>query len=84
MLAELAADPAADVHDPDWVACCRYARRRRLGPFQSPEKSGRSREQQLRALLRAGFPYRLAVRAVDSRDPAQLEEVILSQPTLML
>lgn len=58
------------------MACCRYARRRGLGPFRRSGAAERSREKQLQAIVRAGFAYRLAVRLVDAEERESLEEVI--------
>ena len=45
----------------------RYAARKRLGPFRRGERLP-FRDKDLRSLLRAGFPFRVAVETVDA-DP---------------
>jgi regulatory protein len=47
----------------------RYAQRKRLGPWRHPPDPAK-RERDLAALCRAGFPYRLAVAALET-DPAE-------------
>ena len=42
----------------------RYAERKRLGPYRHPPDPAK-RERDLAALCRAGFPYRLAVAALE-------------------
>lgn len=70
--------------DPDWVACCRYARRRGLGPFSATRSRTRSREQQLASLMRAGFGFDHARRVLDATDADELEAVIAAAPTASL
>ncbi len=59
-------------HDVEREAAEAYARRRRLGPYRSPEKRAAYRERDLAALGRAGFPYGLARSVIDAEgdDPA--------------
>ncbi len=59
--------------DPDLEAAVRYARRRRLGPFQrSAERRAERREKDLAALGRRGFSYGVARRVIDADDPEAL------------
>lgn len=70
-------------YDPDWLACCRFARRRRLGPFRRPDQE-EQRERDLRCLTRAGFAFRWALRVVDTQERAELEAVLDEAPGLLL
>ncbi len=69
-LAKLAAQAA----DPELAAALAYARRRRLGPYRSPEARPAARERDLAALGRRGFAYALARRVIEARDTRELEE----------
>lgn len=69
-----------DSVDPDLVACCRYARRRGLGPFRSPGARDKPRDKQLAALMRAGFSYALASRVVDCEDAGELQAILDEAP----
>ena len=52
-------------NEPDDAAQARrYAERKRLGPYRHPPDPAK-RERDLAALCRAGFPYRLAVAALE-------------------
>jgi len=66
-----------ELDDPDWVAACRFARRRGLGPFRRAEAERRP-ERELAAFLRAGFGYELARRVLATEDRETLEEVIFA------
>ena len=63
--------------DADWVAACRHARRRGLGPFRRADREARP-ERELASLARAGFSYALARRILESEDREELEEVIFA------
>lgn len=55
--------------DTDFKAAVRYARRRRLGPFQrTAERRAERREKDLAALGRQGFGYGIARRVIDAED----------------
>lgn len=63
--------------DSDFVAACRFARRRRLGPFRLREKEGvDSQARDLAVLGRAGFSYGVARRVAEMTNAADLEAVI--------
>lgn len=61
-----------DDEDPDLIAACRYARRRGFGPYARPGRVPKERDKQLAAMMRAGFPYRLADLIYKTEDAATL------------
>ncbi|MBO6561612.1 MAG: RecX family transcriptional regulator [Nisaea sp.] len=54
-------------------AAFRYARRRRIGPFRSAEKRAETRDRDLAALARQGFPFEIAAKVVDAESVEALE-----------
>jgi regulatory protein len=58
--------------DPDLVAACAFARRRRLGPYRS---SARDRARDLAAFARAGFSRRVAEQILACADIAAVEQL---------
>lgn len=58
-----------DHEDPDLAAAFALARRRRLGPFRRAEERQARREKDLAALVRAGFPFAIARRVMQSEPP---------------
>jgi regulatory protein len=50
--------------DDEHVQARRYAERKRLGPFRRTSREG-SREKDMRSLIRAGFPPRVAAAVID-------------------
>ncbi len=60
--------------EPELAAALAYARRRRLGPYRSPQARAAMREKDLAALGRRGFGYELARRVIETRDVSKLEE----------
>ncbi len=64
------ADPGAD---PDLQAALNYARRRRLGPFRSKDRT-EHRDRDLAALGRQGFSYDIARRIIEAEDPESLAD----------
>lgn len=72
----IAADVAARA-GPDeaaqWEAACRFARRKRIGPFASAPADRQAREKQLAAFLRAGHDPALARRWIDA-PPGQMPD----------
>ena len=64
----------AEATEPELAAALAYARRRRLGPYRSPEARAAMREKDLAALGRRGFGYDLARRVIETRDVSELEE----------
>ncbi|UUX51931.1 RecX family transcriptional regulator [Nisaea acidiphila] len=54
-------------------AACRYARRRRIGPFRSAEKRAETRDRDLAALARQGFSFDIAATVVDAESPGVLD-----------
>lgn len=70
-----AALDALDTADPDaeFTAACRYAQRRRLGPWRRDDRAAQ-RDRDLAAMARAGFDFRMASRVVDAPDIETLED----------
>ncbi len=64
----------AEAAEPELAAALAYARRRRLGPYRSPQARAAMREKDLAALGRRGFGYDLARRVIETRDVSELEE----------
>jgi len=65
----------------DLMAACRYARRRRIGPYRGGdgERSER-RERDLAALARAGFSLEVALRVLDAAVTAHdLDEIVANE-----
>lgn len=58
-------DLESDEPDSDLTAACRYARRRRLGPWRRDDRAT-GRERDLAALSRQGFSYDVARRVIDA------------------
>lgn len=58
----------------DLAGAVNYAKRRRLGPWRSPERRSDNRERDMAALGRQGYSYDIAKRIVDAPDVATLEE----------
>lgn len=72
-------DPAlerlgGEAAEPELAAALAYARRRRLGPYRSPQARAAMREKDLAALGRRGFGYGLARRVIETGDVSELEE----------
>ena len=65
-----------EAEDLEFIAACRLAQRRRLGPFRAPDKAGDFRQRDLAALARAGFAYDIARRVIDHDTAADLAELI--------
>lgn len=63
----------ADGPDPQLVAACAYARRRRLGPWYTGVDRRERRDKHLAALARSGFSWSVARRIIDAADPESLE-----------
>ena len=62
------------VADPDLAAAIRYAKRRRLGPFQRDEiRRVERRQKDLASLARQGFSYGIAKRVIYAESPIELE-----------
>jgi regulatory protein len=57
----------------DMIAACRYARRRRLGPWRRKDRAAK-RDRDLAALGRQGFSYHIASAVIDSPDSENLIE----------
>lgn len=55
------------------TAACRYARRRRLGPYRTLVVRAGRRDRDLAALARAGFDYSLALEVIDAPSVEALE-----------
>jgi regulatory protein len=61
--------------DPNLAAAAAYARRRRLGPFRSPDQRDEKHDKDLAALARQGFSYDIATRIIDA-DRNELENLL--------
>jgi regulatory protein len=72
-IAEALGGLAAEAGDAELAAALAYARKRRLGPWRSPETRAAFRAKDLAALARAGFGYQTARRILEAADPAELE-----------
>jgi regulatory protein len=55
-------------------AAIALAKRRRLGPFRSPEKREAFKDKDMGALARAGFSYDLASAIISAETPEDLED----------
>ncbi len=64
----------AEAAEPELAAALAYARRRRLGPYRSPQARAAMREKDLAVLGRRGFGYGLARRVIETRDVSELEQ----------
>ena len=64
----------AEAAETELAAALAYARRRRLGPYRSPQARAAMREKDLAALGRRGFGYDLARRVIETKDVSELEE----------
>ena len=64
---------AAEHENADLAAACRYARRRRLGPWRTRDRDD-SRERDLAALARQGFSYDVARRVIENENRESLED----------
>ncbi len=62
---EARAEEAENPEDPDLEAALRFARKKRLGRFRSPELRAEKRDRDLAALGRAGFSWAIARSVVD-------------------
>ena len=58
-------DTAGPDGDAEFIAACRFARRRRLGPMRLEETRADMRQKDLAALARAGFSMDVAIRVLD-------------------
>ena len=67
----------AAVPDPDLVAACAFARRRRLGPFR---RAAADHARELGAFARAGFSRRVAEAVLACADLAALEALARGEP----
>lgn len=66
-------DDDTETRDPDLVAAKNYAKRRRLGPYRSAQKTENASERKqkdLATLARAGFSYAVASAALRLDDPS--------------
>ena len=62
-----------DSPDDDRTAACRYAQRRRLGPYRAAAERAGRRDRDLAALARAGFDLELAFQVIDAASVEALE-----------
>lgn len=61
--------------DRELRAACRWARKRRLGPWaRERHEDAERRQKELAKFGRAGFSYGIAKRVLDATDPDELEE----------
>jgi regulatory protein len=66
-----------DAPDPDLVAACVFARRRRLGPYR---RGAPDRQRELAAFARAGFARGTAMQVLACRDVAAVEALARGEP----
>jgi regulatory protein len=64
---------AETAENADLVAAINLARRRRLGPFRPSSARADTREKDLAAMARAGFPYDIARRVIEAETVEELE-----------
>jgi regulatory protein len=64
------------VADPDLIAACAFARRRRLGPFRPASLGVADRRRELAAFARAGFERRAAEAVLACADEAAVGELL--------
>jgi regulatory protein len=74
-------DAVADQHqggpaDPDLVAACAFARRRRLGPFRTGPADDQTRSRELGAFGRAGYERATAEAVLACADPDAVEVLL--------
>ncbi len=60
----------------DLTAACRYARRRRLGPFRAVAKQEAHYAKDLAALARAGFAWDMAEKVMRCQAPDEVERLM--------
>ncbi|MEQ8505021.1 MAG: RecX family transcriptional regulator [Rhodospirillales bacterium] len=65
-----------DMPQPDLAAAAALARRRRLGPYASPDKRQDRRDKDLATLARAGFDYDTARRVIEAETVDDLEHML--------
>ena len=63
-----------DDGDPELRAAVRLAKKRRLGPFRSPDVRADKRDKDLAALARAGFSYDIARTVIEAETTDELDE----------
>ncbi len=75
-----AIEAALEVHEaesgtehPELEAAVTLARKRRMGPFRPAEARKDSREKDLAALARAGFPYDVALAVIDAENSEEFQ-----------
>ncbi len=56
------------------AAAWRFARRKRLGPFADPPLDREQREKALRAMIRAGHDFAVALTVLDAPSPPECED----------
>ena len=60
---------AEEHEDPEWVAACKWARKRRIGPWSRSPVDRELKQKQLARFGRAGFGYDVARRVLELEDP---------------
>jgi len=65
-----------DNPDPDLKAAIAFVRRRRLGPYRTPDQRPDRRQRDLASLARGGFDFETAKKVIDAEDEFALEEMI--------
>ncbi|HVH80089.1 MAG TPA: RecX family transcriptional regulator [Stellaceae bacterium] len=77
--AETAIDSLRDDGEPDLIAACAFARRRRIGPYRRrPEPSDQDRAKELAAFARAGFSRAVAEAVLACGTPEEAELLLQS------
>ncbi|HHO51308.1 MAG TPA: regulatory protein RecX [Deltaproteobacteria bacterium] len=64
---------ASEGEDPELVAACTYARKRRIGPWRTRPADDDQRRRELARLARAGFPFDLARRIIHAESIEAIE-----------
>ncbi|NKB49906.1 MAG: RecX family transcriptional regulator [Alphaproteobacteria bacterium] len=77
-IAAALASVGSEYLDSELAAACRFARRRRLGPYRAPEARAERHRRDLAALARAGFGYDTARRVIDAESAEALEDDALA------
>ena len=68
-----AAEARAEAHDGAWAAALRFAERKRIGPFAAAGLDRDARGKAYAAMMRAGHPFDIARRIVESA-PGEVPE----------
>ncbi len=67
-----------ETSDPNLLAAIKFAKRRRLGPYQKPPNRADRKTKDLAALARAGFDYQTAKRVITAPSIDEIESLARS------